>query len=429
MRKIFLLLICFVAAIDLNAQSAEILSILKEDKLYSAEEMDNHIASLKPYVGRRETNENEYASMIMRDANRLETQARKGIYNARKLKVKLNEAGKSYWVSEIDDLIDNFTTIKTKSALVKDNAHSLYYLNHKRETVIQYYNEMVSAIHSILSNANYARQSYKTVEEIFRWELTYESKEDKNKRIQQEIEETRRIVNLYKQSNNDKPKMGCLEGDCENGYGVYVSESGMKRQGMFKKKQLTGVGRIDSERGYYIGEFLDGYFNGFGIRIYKNGDKYMGSWQKGNKHGIGVFIKNDGSVLKGFFKNNALTSEYVITYTVYNFIDKTKKGCISGDCVNGYGNYIFPTGGLYIGTWKNGIMHGNGYYHSKSGKVYCGEFKEGKYDGFGSLMTSIDVNLECYIGYWKNDLKEGNGTYIFREGTFSKGVWIKGKYQ
>jgi len=284
---------------------------------------------------------------------------------------------------------------------------------------------MVSASHIILENANYARKTYETLNEIFRWELTYESKEDRDKRNQLLLERYRDIV----KNNYDEPETGCLEGDCESGYGVYISESGMKRQGMFSKRELNGVGRIDSERVYYIGEFLDAYFNGFGIGMYKNGDKYMGSWQKGNKHGIGVLIKNDGSVLKGFFKNNALTSEYVLSYTIYNFINKTKKGCVSGDCINGYGSYNFDNGDLYVGTWKNGSKHGNGNYYWKSGKVYCGEFKEGKFDGFGSLMYGIDANLECYIGSWKNGLREGNGTYIFGEGSYSEGNWKNGKYQ
>ncbi|WP_445747277.1 MORN repeat-containing protein [Polaribacter sp.] len=422
MKTTFISFIFLLFLAETHSQSTEILDILK-DKLSPAKQIDNNLTNLKPYAERRETNENVFALRLMKDASKLETQVTKGIFNAKKLRDKLNQNNKGYWADEITTLIGYFNKIKSNAAIIQDNASSLYYIYNRKEDVLKYYNEMVSASHTILNNANYARETYKTLLEMQKWELVEQSKTliTPDKTFQNPI--NKKIIDY------DTPEKGCIEGECDNGYGVYVSESGMKRQGKFSNKQLTGVGRIDSERGYYIGEFLDGFFNGFGIRMYNNGDKYMGSWQKGNKYGIGVFIKNNGSIIKGFFKNNVLTSEYVLTYTVYNFFNKTKKGCISGDCVNGYGTFYYDNGDLYVGTWRNGLKEGNGYYYWKSGNVYCGEFKQGSFEGFGSIMYGIDANFECYIGTWKNGIKQGKGTYVFRDGKYTEGNWINGKYQ
>ena len=31
----------------------------------------------------------------------------------------------------------------------------------------------------------------------------------------------------------------------------------------------------------------------------------------------------------------------------------SEEGCIQGDCVNGYGTYIFSDGSKYVGEWLN----------------------------------------------------------------------------
>lgn len=37
-------------------------------------------------------------------------------------------------------------------------------------------------------------------------------------------------------------------------------------------------------------------------------------------------------------------------------------GCISGDCKNSYGVFIYDNGDKYQGYWKNGLKNGNGTY-------------------------------------------------------------------
>ena len=35
-------------------------------------------------------------------------------------------------------------------------------------------------------------------------------------------------------------------------------------------------------------------------------------------------------------------------------------GCVSGDCENGYGTYIWDNGDKYIGGWSNSLKSGQG---------------------------------------------------------------------
>jgi hypothetical protein len=79
--------------------------------------------------------------------------------------------------------------------------------------------------------------------------------------------------------------------------------------------------------------------------------------------------------------------------------------CVSGDCNNGYGKYIYGNGGVYEGNFKNGYEHGFGRINFNSGAKYEGE--------------------------WLNGKKSGKGTYCFadgsvKEGEFVNGVFVKG---
>ncbi len=126
-------------------------------------------------------------------------------------------------------------------------------------------------------------------------------------------------------------------------------------------------------------------------------------------------------------------------------LNAQETGCISGDCENGKGTYIWEDGQKYIGEWKNDIANGkgelyiNGFLHFK-GKFKNGEgvyelsdeykkIKEnsGKWDinindahclsgnckdGFG-IASSSSIFIEesnTYRGYYKNWKKSGKGT-------------------
>jgi len=63
--------------------------------------------------------------------------------------------------------------------------------------------------------------------------------------------------------------------------------------------------------------------------------------------------------------------------------------CISGDCENGYGTYIWDSGEKSVGEWKDGLTHGQATYTSASGDKYVGEYKNDNKHGLGT-MTYAD---------------------------------------
>ena len=56
----------------------------------------------------------------------------------------------------------------------------------------------------------------------------------------------------------------------------------------------------------------------------------------------------------------------------------SEEECIQGDCVNGYGTYIFSSGDKYVGEWKNSKYHGQGTFTYADGRVEKGIWENGK---------------------------------------------------
>lgn len=75
--------------------------------------------------------------------------------------------------------------------------------------------------------------------------------------------------------------------------------------------------------------------------------------------------------------------------------------CISGDCINGKGTYVYPSGAKYTGDFRNGEIQGIGVCYYTDGTKYSGE--------------------------WKSRYPEGKGTKTYSDGTKRTGLWKKGK--
>ena len=76
--------------------------------------------------------------------------------------------------------------------------------------------------------------------------------------------------------------------------------------------------------------------------------------------------------------------------------------CVSGDCVNGYGTYVWDDGTKYVGESKDNLLNGQG--------------------------TMIWANGKKYVGEFKNNSANGQGTYNYPDGTTRKGIWKNGKF-
>lgn len=121
--------------------------------------------------------------------------------------------------------------------------------------------------------------------------------------------------------------------------------------------------------------------------------------------------------------------------------------CLSGNCFDGRGTYLYPSGAKYIGQFKKGKIQGKGilYFsngnkysgdwvdHYRQGKgelvfadggVYNGEFYKSKFSGKGTLVFK---NKDKYIGAWANDEMNGHGKYFYHNGDRYEGNFKSGK--
>jgi len=91
----------------------------------------------------------------------------------------------------------------------------------------------------------------------------------------------------------------------------------------------------------------------------------------------------------------------LILFLASSFFNQSMAQCISGDCKNGTGIYIYPSGAKYIGQFKDSEIHGVGTCHYTDGSKYQGQ--------------------------WQHRYPEGRGTKTFADGRQWTGQWVKGQ--
>lgn len=241
--------------------------------------------------------------------------------------------------------------------------------------------------------------------------------------------------------------------------------------------------------GKYIGQFKDGKANGIGSFYYSDGSKYQGNWKDNYPEGKGIKIYPDGSRTEGYWakgKPAPAPVEVVATKEteaetetqealVEVIIEEEKKmtleerinnptknpqqtGCISGNCRNGKGIYIYPSGAIYIGEFKDGQIHGIGVCNytdgskyqgnwvfrypegrgtkiSPDGRKWTGEWKKGKpLDDNGEIIAVLfpseklqEVETDVQTGCVEGDCLQGTGIFAYANGVSYEGQFANGK--
>ena len=175
----------------------------------------------------------------------------------------------------------------------------------------------------------------------------------------------------------------CLEGDCQNGKGKY-----------------------DYGYAIYTGEFKNGEPEGKGLMDYGNGEKYDGTFKKGKEDGRGMYVK-DGQVKGVFYKDGILIKkDEVMVVGGRPKLD----GCISGDCENGYGVAVFPSGNKYEGNFKNFRFHGKGRMTFTGGNILEGNFENNKPLSGSFTYAKEEMN---FSGTFNDDGTPNTGTYSY----------------
>lgn len=160
----------------------------------------------------------------------------------------------------------------------------------------------------------------------------------------------------------------CISGDCKNGYG-----------------------KMNLGYAVYEGSFKNGEPEGMGTMDYGGGDKYTGTWQKGKEDGAGTLYKK-GVATKVFYREGVLQVTPTKEVAIGGNGDWKEKvlGCITGDCREGEGEIVFPSGNRYKGLFRNGVANGSGEWSFASGDVLKAVFEE---------------NKPLHGTYWHNDVK------------------------
>jgi hypothetical protein len=174
----------------------------------------------------------------------------------------------------------------------------------------------------------------------------------------------------------------CIEGDCVNGQGTLVRADGIK----------------------YVGQFKNGKFHGIGICYWPDGGRYQGEWKAGYPHGQGSRLLGDGIQQTGRFERGRFLSaldEPSLTGKGGARQRADAPGCISGNCYDGLGVFIFGNGAIYTGTFDRGEINGQGICHYPDGSKYEGE--------------------------WENALPHGSGKMTSPGGQEESGQWYRGQ--
>lgn len=84
-----------------------------------------------------------------------------------------------------------------------------------------------------------------------------------------------------------RKRIRCVEGNCENGTGLYIFRDNARYEGSFRNYKLHGNGKL----------------------TYANGDRYEGGFKNGQFHGIGTLHRNNNPKMEGYWQNGVFVRE------------------------------------------------------------------------------------------------------------------------
>lgn len=141
----------------------------------------------------------------------------------------------------------------------------------------------------------------------------------------------------------------------------------------------------------YVGQWVNGKFDGYGTLTQPNGYRYEGGWRNDQKQGRGVEVLADGARYEGNFEEGK---------------------------PQGRGAYIQSDGMRYEGDWRDGKMHGRGTIKYADGGHYEGGMVNGRENGYG---THTNPNGDRYQGEFVNGTLNGSATITLANGERHKG--------
>ncbi|KAF4085230.1 hypothetical protein AMELA_G00114530 [Ameiurus melas] len=217
---------------------------------------------------------------------------------------------------------------------------------------------------------------------------------------------------------------GSFVDGCMHGHGEYTWADGLKYEGDFESNAPMGHGTYTwFDCSTYEGEVCNGICHGTGTyKSPKTSTIYRGQWHKGKRHGKGTMYYNQEATswYKGDWENNQREGWGMRCYPSGDTYEGQWKNSIR----HGEGTMKWiQLGQQYSGQWLNGFQHGHGTHTWFLRRVfgsqyplrneYTGEFAQGARHGQG---TFVYASGSVYSGCWKNNKKHGQGKFVYKNG-------------
>jgi len=193
----------------------------------------------------------------------------------------------------------------------------------------------------------------------------------------------------------------CITGSCINGQGTFLYPSGAKYVGAFQNRRMHGQGVCQySDKSKYEGMWKNGYPEGPGKKTLANGETWIGEWRKGQP-----YDKNGQLVdLDQMSTQAPADKRYAAPERLADKVG-SGEGCISGNCYDGQGTYIYKGhSARYIGTFQNEMPAGYGKIIYANGDQYEGNWSNGSFQGQGTLSLNSGERI---VGFWDNGIYAG----------------------
>lgn len=184
-----------------------------------------------------------------------------------------------------------------------------------------------------------------------------------------------------------------------------IEEMSISYKGEMKKNRPNGMGFMLNKQNneYYIGNFKNGRFDGYGILIYQDNYKpkvYEGYFKKNKFCGKGNKSYDKES---NFLKVLSDKDENITISDIFDFNTILESnGEFKKNKLNGKGTVYYSDGNIdEQGKFKKDKLNGKGKSYYPDGTLkYEGSYKKGKYNGKGTLYNE-DGSVK-YKGKWKN---------------------------
>gem|GEM_PF-1208740 len=172
----------------------------------------------------------------------------------------------------------------------------------------------------------------------------------------------------------------CLEGNCVNGKGTFVTEEGNTYTGSFKNGKREGIGKLTSPVGsLYEGDWKNNMRDGKG--------KYVSNTNPGK-------IKVTAFTYVGDWKKDSMTGKGLISY----FGGSYYVGEVYQNYKHGQGKMVLLDSSSYDGFWQLDKQHGKGIQVKANGDKLTGNFVNGRLEGEVSVFTKAS-NTTAVILY------------------------------